>query len=147
MCSPDGPADRMQKIAILYDASQAVISTFDLDEVLSQILSIVRDYFHLQHAAVLLLDAEAHKLHVRSHGGWNRESVEAEVPLGRGLRNVGGADAVAVARGAWKRRKIAIGQHGFRQYAPAAGQKVAALDFRRMHPGGGLLHPRSRLLQ
>ncbi len=85
MCSPDGPADRMQKIAILYDASQAVISTFDLDEVLSQILSIVRDYFHLQHAAVLLLDAEAHKLHVRSHGGWNRESVETEVPLGRGL--------------------------------------------------------------
>src|SRR6267378_4862329 len=34
---------RMQKIAILYDASQAVLSTFDLDEVLRQILVIVRD--------------------------------------------------------------------------------------------------------
>jgi len=28
----------MQKIAILYDASQAVLSTFELDEVLQQIL-------------------------------------------------------------------------------------------------------------
>jgi hypothetical protein len=30
----------MQKIAILYDASQAVLSTFDLDEVLQRILLI-----------------------------------------------------------------------------------------------------------
>ncbi len=38
----------MQKIAILYDASQAVLSTFDLDEVLAKILDVLRDYFHLQ---------------------------------------------------------------------------------------------------
>ena len=30
----------MQKIAILYDASQAVLSTFDLDEVLRQIVGL-----------------------------------------------------------------------------------------------------------
>ena len=48
----------MQKIAILYDASQAVLSTFDLDEVLRQILQIARDYFHLQNVAILLLDKE-----------------------------------------------------------------------------------------
>ena len=35
----------MQKIAILYDASQAVLSTFDFDEVLQRILVIARDYF------------------------------------------------------------------------------------------------------
>jgi diguanylate cyclase (GGDEF)-like protein len=75
----------MQKIAILYDASQAVISTFDLDEVLSQILSILRDYFHLQHVAVVLLDAETNTLHVRSHVGWNRESEETCIHLGKGL--------------------------------------------------------------
>ncbi len=75
----------MQKIAILYDASQAVISTFDLDEVLSQILAIVRDYFHLQHVAVLLLDPETRKLQVRTHSGWNRESQETTIPLGKGL--------------------------------------------------------------
>ena len=46
----------MQKIAILYDASQAILSTFDLDEVLNQILTIIRDYFQLRHGAVLLLD-------------------------------------------------------------------------------------------
>ncbi|HEX9119249.1 MAG TPA: diguanylate cyclase [Terriglobales bacterium] len=75
----------MQKIAILYDASQAVISTFDLDEVLSQILSILRDYFHLHRVAVVLLDADTNMLHVRSHTGWNRESQEMELPLGKGL--------------------------------------------------------------
>ena len=75
----------MQKIAILYDASQAVISTFDLDEVLSQILSILGDYFHLHRVAVVLLDADKNMLHVRSHTGWNRESVEMDIPLGRGL--------------------------------------------------------------
>ena len=48
----------MQKIAILYDASQAVLSTFDLDEVLQRILVIARDYFHLQNVAILLLDKE-----------------------------------------------------------------------------------------
>ena len=42
----------MQRIAILYDASQAVLSTFDLDEVLNQVLAIVRDYFHLQSGSI-----------------------------------------------------------------------------------------------
>ena len=46
----------MQRVAILYDASQAVLSTFDLDEVLNQVLAIVRDYFHLQHGSIMLLD-------------------------------------------------------------------------------------------
>jgi diguanylate cyclase (GGDEF)-like protein len=75
----------MQKIAILYDASQAVISTFDLDEVLSQILSILRDYFHIQHVAVVLLDPDTQRLRVRSHSGWDRESVSLELSLGEGL--------------------------------------------------------------
>ena len=41
----------MQKIALLYDASQAVLSTFNLDEVLVQILWIVRDYFNVTNSA------------------------------------------------------------------------------------------------
>ena len=56
----------MQKISILYDASQAVLSTFDLDEVLQQILTIARDYFHLQNVAILLLEKD--ELYVRSPG-------------------------------------------------------------------------------
>ena len=48
----------MQKVAILYDASQAVLSTFDLDEVLTSILNILRDYFQLQNAAVLMIDSK-----------------------------------------------------------------------------------------
>jgi hypothetical protein len=38
----------MEKIAVLYDAGQTVLSTFDLDEVWQRILAIARDYFHLQ---------------------------------------------------------------------------------------------------
>jgi diguanylate cyclase (GGDEF)-like protein len=75
----------MQKIAILYDASQAVLSTFDLDEVLSQILCIMRDYFHLEHVAILLLDQETGTLRARTHAGWNKQSEEINIALGRGL--------------------------------------------------------------
>ena len=61
----------MAKIAVLYDAGQAVLSTFDLDEVLQRILGIIRDYFHLENAAILLLDKELGQLCVRSQIGWD----------------------------------------------------------------------------
>lgn len=59
----------MQKIAMLYDASQAVLSTFDLDEVLNQILAIARNYFRLQNGAILLLDKTTNSLVVRAEFG------------------------------------------------------------------------------
>jgi diguanylate cyclase (GGDEF)-like protein len=61
----------MQKIAVLYEAGQAVLSTFELDEVLQRILQIAREYFHLQNVAILLLDKEAQQLCVRSQIGWD----------------------------------------------------------------------------
>ncbi|HLV86898.1 MAG TPA: diguanylate cyclase [Candidatus Sulfotelmatobacter sp.] len=61
----------MQKIAVLYDAGQAVLSTFNLDEVLQRILGIARDYFQLQNAAILLIDKEEKQLCVRSQIGWD----------------------------------------------------------------------------
>jgi diguanylate cyclase (GGDEF)-like protein len=74
----------MQKIAILYDASQAVMSTFDLDEVLAQILSIVRDYFQIGNAAVLLYDPAIGDLYVRKQ--FNRKDSEIRrIPIGEGL--------------------------------------------------------------
>jgi diguanylate cyclase (GGDEF)-like protein len=75
----------MQKIAILYDASQAVLSTFDLDEVLSQILIIARDYFHLQNVAILLFDKETQELYLRSQIGWDSGSEGVRVPIGEGI--------------------------------------------------------------
>jgi diguanylate cyclase (GGDEF)-like protein len=75
----------MQKIAILYDASQTVLSTFDLDEVLSQILAIARDYFHLQNVAILLYDKETEELCLRSQIGWDSESKDIRVPIGSGI--------------------------------------------------------------
>jgi len=75
----------MQKIAILYDASHAVLSTFDLDEVLSQILKIARDYFHLQNVAILLFDKESQELYLRSQIGWDAGSDALRVPIGRGI--------------------------------------------------------------
>jgi len=62
----------MPKIAVLYDAGQAVLSTFDLDEVLQRILAIARDYFHLQNVAILLFDKEAKQLCVLSQIGWDK---------------------------------------------------------------------------
>ena len=74
----------MQKIAILYDASQAVLSTFDLDEVLRQILVIARDYFHLQNVAILLLDKDKQQLFPRSQIGWDAGHERTHLPLERG---------------------------------------------------------------
>jgi two-component system, cell cycle response regulator len=75
----------MQKIAILYDASQAVLSTFDLDEVLQQILVIARDYFHLENVAILLLDQENGELYVRRQVGWDEGQDKVRVKLGKGI--------------------------------------------------------------
>lgn len=61
----------MQKFAVLYEAGQAVLSTFDLDEVWQRILSIARDNFHLPNVAILLLDEDAQELCVRSQIGWD----------------------------------------------------------------------------
>src|SRR5712672_2056476 len=71
----------MRKIAVLYDAGQAVLSTFDLDEVLQRILAIARDYFHLPNVAILLLDKETQRLSVRSQIGW--DSGKDKISLGR----------------------------------------------------------------
>ena len=73
----------MQKIAILYDASQAVLSTFDLDEVLSRILAILRDYFHLGNCAVFLHEQETDELVVRSSFG--RDDTSTRIPWGHGI--------------------------------------------------------------
>ena len=86
----------MQKIAILYDASQAVLSTFDLDEVLQQILVIARDYFHLQNVAILLLDKESGELYVRRQVGWDEG--QDKVPGEAGKRNYRSRSPAKAAR-------------------------------------------------
>jgi diguanylate cyclase (GGDEF)-like protein len=73
----------MQKISLLYDASQAVLSTFDLDEVLQQILIIARDYFHLQNVAILLRDQD--ELYVRCQVGWDDGHDKTRLPIGVGI--------------------------------------------------------------
>ena len=75
----------MQKIAILYDASQAVLSTVDLDELLQQILIIARDYFHLKNVAVFLWDNETSELYPRCQIGWDEGHDHLRLPLGVGL--------------------------------------------------------------
>jgi len=75
----------MHRLAILYDATQAVLSTFDLDEVLSRMLGIVRDVFKLDKAAILLLDVRTQELSVKTQFGWDPGSETIRVPLGSGL--------------------------------------------------------------
>jgi len=73
------------QIALLYDASQAVLSTFDLDEVLKRILSIARNYFHLQNVAILLLDKQTNELYLRSQIGWDQGHEAIRLSLGTGI--------------------------------------------------------------
>ena len=75
----------MKRLPILYDASQAVLSTFDPDEVLKQALSIVRDVFHLDKAAIFLLDTRTQELYVKTQFGLDAASAQVRLPLGHGL--------------------------------------------------------------
>jgi diguanylate cyclase (GGDEF)-like protein len=75
----------MNKIAVLYDAGQAVLSTFDLDEVLQRILAIAHDYFHLRNVAIVLLDGQTQELYVRSQIGWDAGQDQVRMGLGEGL--------------------------------------------------------------
>jgi diguanylate cyclase (GGDEF)-like protein len=76
---------RMSRIAVLYDAGQAVLSTFDLDEVLQRILAIARDYFHLRNVCILLLDKETQQLCVRSQIGWDSDKDSYCMGIAEGL--------------------------------------------------------------
>jgi diguanylate cyclase (GGDEF)-like protein len=75
----------MNKIAVLYDAGQAVLSTFDLDEVLQRILAIAHDYFHLRNVAIVLLDKQSQELYVRSQIGWDEGEDKIRLPVGTGI--------------------------------------------------------------
>jgi two-component system, cell cycle response regulator len=75
----------MAKIAILYDAGQAVLSTFDPDEVLQRVLAIARNYFRLQNVAILLLDKDTQQLCVRSQIGWDEGEDKVRLDVDKGL--------------------------------------------------------------
>ena len=75
----------MNKIAVLYDAGQAVLSTFDSDEVLQRILTIAHDYFHLRNVAILLIDKQSQELYVRSQIGWDQGQDKIRCSPGQGI--------------------------------------------------------------
>jgi diguanylate cyclase (GGDEF)-like protein len=75
----------MQKIAILNEASRAVLSTFDLDQVLHQILDIARDHFSLKNGAVILLDGPTQELRTRAWMGAYGDQVNVPLKVGQGL--------------------------------------------------------------
>jgi diguanylate cyclase (GGDEF)-like protein len=81
----------MNKVAVLYDAGQAVLSTFDLDEVLQRILTIAHDYFHLRNVAILLLDKQTQQLCVRSQIGWDEGQDKIRLGLSDGLSGAAAA--------------------------------------------------------
>jgi diguanylate cyclase (GGDEF)-like protein len=75
----------MEKIALLYDASQAVLSTFDLDQVLNRILAIAHDHFRLENGAVALLDPATQSLKVRAWMGSFKPDTDQPLKIGQGL--------------------------------------------------------------
>jgi diguanylate cyclase (GGDEF)-like protein len=81
----------VQRVTILYDASQAVLSTFDLDEVLRQILAIVRDYFNLENGSVLLVDESENVLYVRTYFGSRDDVSNVRLPFGTGVTGTAAA--------------------------------------------------------
>ncbi|HYA95191.1 MAG TPA: GAF domain-containing protein, partial [Terriglobales bacterium] len=52
---------------------------------LSRILGIVRDVFHLHKGAILLLDGQTEEAYLKTQFGWDAGSETIRVPLGSGL--------------------------------------------------------------
>ncbi len=75
----------MQRVALLYDASQTVLSTFDQHEVLERILKVAQDYFRLKNVAILLFDKERSDLRVHLQIGWDQGHDAVRVPLGHAI--------------------------------------------------------------
>src|SRR5215471_3519025 len=78
-------SDSTQKIAILYDASQAALSGAGLDEVLNHILTIVRDHFPIVSGSVLVLDKTRPDFYVGAHFGPGGLKVADRIALDSGL--------------------------------------------------------------
>ena len=74
-----------QKVGLLFDACQAVLSTPDVDEVLNRILAIIHDHFHLQYGAVMRLDPKPQELYVCAQVGFNHADIGMRLALGRGI--------------------------------------------------------------
>jgi len=74
----------MQKIAVLYDASQT-LATLEPDEVLQRILTIIREYFQIETAAIWLLDEGTQELVPHSNVGCGEVFEKARIALGTGL--------------------------------------------------------------
>jgi diguanylate cyclase (GGDEF)-like protein len=89
----------MQKIAILYDLSQAVMSTFDVDEVLNRTLNIMRDYFQMPNAGIFLVDYREDELYLRAGFGRPHKPGEVRQKVGEGL----------VGSAAHSKRAISVG--------------------------------------
>jgi len=75
----------MPRLAVLYDAGQAVLSTLDLDEVLQRILAIASDFFRLHNVAVRLLDQETQELCLHSQIGRANAEEKARLKVGEGI--------------------------------------------------------------
>src|SRR5689334_5014597 len=86
----------MQKLSILYDASQAVLSTFRLDEVLTRILDTLGEFFQIEHRAILLLDESTNTLRVHSHNGWLVDASQHVIPVGQGVTGRAAAQKLPV---------------------------------------------------
>ncbi|MBV9669879.1 MAG: diguanylate cyclase [Acidobacteriales bacterium] len=74
----------MDRSTFLYHASRVVLSTFDLDEVLHQILAIIQVHFNASNSAVLLLDKEKQELQLRESAGTAAKTL-AVIPVGKGI--------------------------------------------------------------
>lgn len=74
-----------QKVALLFDACQAVLSTSDVNEVLNRILTLIRDHFQLQYGAVLRLDHKRQELYVCAQVGLDNAELDTRLAVGQGI--------------------------------------------------------------
>jgi len=71
---------RMRELSALYEVGKKLIQTLDLEELMVEVLRIVKETFRFDHCAVLLVDKESRDLRVVAQHGYPEISVRSFRP-------------------------------------------------------------------
>lgn len=120
--------------------TQRLAPCSDLDHMLSETLSCLREHFDIDHAMLLMLDATRKTLYTVASQGYEESGVGSEIPLGQGVIGIAAREGTPIRIG-----------HMNAEYAYSRAVKENTLmsgwegNFETEIPLPGLKEPRSQL--
>lgn len=93
------PPPRRNLLSALRRSSERLNACGDLELVLSETLSILKDSFEINHTMLLMLDRKAGRLYTVASSGYDRSGVGSEIAVGDGVIGVAAREAAPIRIG------------------------------------------------